>query len=203
MRTIEPLDNNLTAPDPIPKRVHPEAQAYASIDAQTKREDDSVTVQSHEVADTRRNVQYKDMLRINALIVIPYILSFVSITTLFALEPGTDLASALESRAMMIVLTIPAVFPWVFAIYKLRAELWNYKIRFSAFVFIYALFIFPFLDMSIGLRDKGVSIIPLLFATYISSQIYVLSIVATMKDQRMVAIPTFIVILLVVAAIML
>lgn len=198
---IEPLDNNLVAPDSIPQRAKTDSDAvYPSIDSQSRRVEERLSRHDSFADGVRREVKYSDMVRINALVAIPYTLSFASIVAILALPPGTDPASALESRAAMIALTVPAVFPWIFSFFKLQSELWDYKMSFAAFIGIYLLFICPAIDISSSLLSKDVPIAVILAATVLLSQLYLFSIARSFIKKSLPLIPALVVILLICCA---
>ncbi len=201
MRTIEPLDKTFTPPEVVSDRSDVVKKVYES----PLKSVDIAGLPPEKILeltlDTRRKLHYKDTLLINLLVVVPYILSFVAITAIFALPAGTDMATVASNRMVMILWTIPALFPWVFALFKLRSELWNTNLGFSAFLLIYSLLILPVLDVSITLQERGVPSFIFLSVTFVLSQIYLASIVHALLRKAIPFAPILIIASLVFAAI--
>lgn len=203
MKTIEPLDATLQAPDPIPKRERVLGDEYHPPVLGEADSEHGTAIPVKPAADTRRKVRYRDAFVLNALVTVPYGISYISISAIFALPQGADIETAATSRIAMILLAVPVLVSCVVAAIKLRTELWNYEIRLAAFIFIYSLFIFPAINVSIGLQTRGIPIAVIFVVTAILSQVYLLGVVASLKDTRFVLLPVGIVVALVVFSIVL
>jgi|GEM_PF-4150707 len=130
-------------------------------------------------------LSFQDTVIINLLIVVPYILSFLSIAAIYSLGPVTDPSSALQSRINMALLTIPALFPWLFTLRILRNKLANYHVRLVGLLSIYLLFILPILNITIKLRERDIPDFVTLVSTFILSQIFIWLVAYALKSNAL------------------
>ncbi len=111
----------------------------------------------------------------NLLVSVPYVASFVSIAAIYAIggEPPAGIGAAATGRITIMALTVTALLPWLFALRLLGGLLRGYEIKPSVFVSWYLFFIFPVVDMSLGLRVRGWADWLMLSGTVVLSQGYV------------------------------
>lgn len=137
-----------------------------------------------------KKMRFSDMIVMNLLIAIPYIISFLSIAAIYSLGAVPDVATAFQNRVYTILLTLPALLPWFFSIKILRSYLWNYQVSLPFMLFIYSLFILPILRVSISLRNDGTPDYIILIATFALSQIYLWLTFFAFKDGNILSLRT-------------
>lgn len=177
-RTIEPLDDTLTSPETIGDRSHL-AKLYERPTKATEAHSVKIPVPDVPI----NPLGFGDTMIVNLLITVPYMSSFLSVVAAYSLPSSVDVGSALESRVGLMVLTVTALGPWVYAIRVLRNKFWSYKVRFSGLVAMYAFFIFPVLAISVKLHEKGTSDILILGATFVLSQVFIWLLAYALKGN--------------------
>jgi hypothetical protein len=183
MRNINPLDEKLIPPEQIKDRSNL-TKLYEHRDRSDNIRIAGSDRRSKSIDEGRKKMKFLDMVIINLLMTIPYILSFLSITALLSLDAPSDIGTAFQHRIYTTLLTLSALLPWFFSIRILREYLWNYQMNFSTLLFIYSIFILPSLYISINLRNGGLADYIILPATFILGQIYLWLIFFAFKDGR-------------------
>lgn len=178
-RNLTPLDDKLTSPTTIGDR--------SKLAALYERPAKSVPVQddsSHESPDVPVSpLGFLDTIIINLLVSLPYISSFLSVSVAYTLPEPVDVHIALENRILLMVLAVTFLGPWVYALPTLYKKLWNYRVRFSGVIALYAFFLFPILAISIKLHQNGVPDIITLLSTFILSQCYIWLITYAFRER--------------------
>lgn len=171
-RNISPVNDVTPAPEAIPDRSDL-AKLYEHSNKRTSGRQSEDKNRIDQVNAEVRDMSFLASITLNLLVSIPYIFSFVSITAIYSIGETSGVEDALTSRIMTMALTVTALLPWVFAVRILRRHLSNYRISPFGLVVLYALFIFPVLDISLALREYAVMDSVMLAATFIMSQLYV------------------------------
>jgi hypothetical protein len=196
-RSITPLDDNLQLPETIPDK----SEVLSNVYIHNKK---GKTGQNSSTKPDKmpyfREMRYVDAIVIQSFLIFPYIISFLSITTIYSLGGSTNTIEALGDRIATILLTLTALLPWVFSISRLRSYLFIRRLNVSTLIVAYFFFIMPIIDLSTALLNKGMNNAVILLATFLLSQIYLLTVIFAAKSPRLVsiklALPVFIVLLL-------
>lgn len=163
-KNIKPLNDNWSAPDAIPDRSKlSEIYARPVIKLEPKK------IASGK--NTQATIGLYDGLVLNALIIIPYIITFVSIHTIYSMNYSA--AFAFQGRLNMTLLTALIMLSLYVALRFISRFLSKHLINPSYIVLSYTFFIFPIIEISIKLIDKGWQEIVIFLCTSVISQIYI------------------------------
>ncbi len=179
-RKLEPIDELLKPNDVV--RDRSELAKIYERPARSHESSDNQQNSSEGLSNINGSRLISASLVTNFLLIIPYIISFVSIAAIYSIgdaaAPGP--AFTLEGRLSIILLTLPALLPWVFSICFLSNTFSSYDIKVTDFILFYSIFIFPVIKINVSLYTNSVSQWLLFPGVYILSQVYVLLLLRTL-----------------------
>lgn len=173
-KTITPLDDSFQAPEQLPDRSDL-VEVYGKPLERTgppltvnppRKEEDVITPSGLQL--------FKNAVLANALLMIPYIASFLSIVAIFGLGESRSVEEAAFNRFSMIILAVPALVPWPLAIYLLDRIVHTYRVGLSKFLMVYMFFFLPIINLGINLHLAGTREVVILISTVLLSQVYIL-----------------------------
>ncbi len=161
--------------------LYPKPKTYDEIQEKREQLDQRRYESTH---DIEKPIGFMGTLVVNLVIMVPYILSFLSIAAILSYDSVYEVMKSPVDRINISLLTIPAIFPWYFAIRTLRRILRGYQVSLIALLVVYALFIAPVLDISVYLHGRNVPDIAIFAGTFVLSQLYIWSVAYTLKDNK-------------------
>ncbi len=172
-KNIQPLDPLFQSPEQLPDRTELSHSYGEPLKKNYMPVADKLAVQP-DAPDINQADVMKSSWLINLLVAVPYIISYVSIATIFTLNGADDVGEAMQNRLTIILLTIPALAPWLLSLWLLGRILSTYYVSLFVFIAGYLFFILPAMSLSLGLRLSDTPDWILLTGTYIFSQLYAL-----------------------------
>jgi hypothetical protein len=177
-KNLEPLDKDLVPPKPTPNRsdlsgVYHHPSTHSSRKA---------SLRQPAMTEARR-LSFVDTILINLTIMVPYVLSFLSIAAIYSFGSAANVNSSFENRFLVILLAIPALVPWFYSLRLLYRTLWGQRLSLTILIVIYLAFLLPVIDISVSMRNNDVSDVIVLSATFLMSQLHIWLIALYMRTE--------------------
>lgn len=150
--------------------IYPQAKSY---DERLEKRELLDGLREKAIYDMGREISIYEGFILNLHIVIPYVLSFISIVAIMSFGSIENVNASFGNRAAVILLAAPATLPWLYFLKVLTRSLGDYRMGRLELLLMYLAFAAPATYLAVHLDVLGINRVLILGAFAVVSQLYV------------------------------